>query len=130
MVSESFRSKREIRAKSGLATAEMRVVMLRIVEQASRISPEVVPTLFVDDLSVEVAGGRKFVHQQLVDFTEVACQAIEKDGMEVSKTKSVRTASDYKLGKETKRLQPYLIKMVSIGYSLKKMQLLEGSLTE
>ena len=99
VVSEVFKAKRGITAGSGLATAEMRIVMIRIVDQASQIAPAVVPTLFVDDLSVEAAGGCKFVEKAIVTFKQSACQAIGRDCMEVSKTKSVCTASDNKLGR-------------------------------
>ena len=42
---------RGIVAGSGLATSEMRVVMINIVEQALVTHPSVTPTVFVDDLS-------------------------------------------------------------------------------
>ena len=67
-VSTPFQAKRGITAGSGLATAEMRVVMIRIVDKASQIGPVVVPTLFVDDLSAEAAGGEKFVLDNAVKF--------------------------------------------------------------
>ncbi len=41
----------------------------------------VTPTLFVDDLSVEVAGGCKFVIDNVVKSTSSVCNAIENDGM-------------------------------------------------
>ena len=100
VVSEAFKTQRGITAGSGLATAEMRTVMIRIVDQAGEIAPTFVPTLFVDDLSVEVAGGSNSVKDKMVRFTKAACQVIERDGMEVSKTKSVCIASDNKPGKE------------------------------
>ena len=123
VVSEYFKANRGITAGSGLATAEMRVVMLRIVEQASRLAPEVVPTLFVDELSAEISGGRKFVHQKLVSFTQAACLAIERDGMEVSRTKSICTASEVKHGKEiVDELKVFDIKfqqhVISLGAAL------------
>ena len=44
---------RGITAGSGLATTEMRLIMLRKVERALTLHRTVVPTLFVDDLSAE-----------------------------------------------------------------------------
>ena len=73
--------------------------MVRVVDQASRRSPEVVPTLFVYDLSVGASGGNRSVQDKIASFTNAACKAIEADGMEVSRTKSVCTASDTKLGR-------------------------------
>ena len=47
---------RGIVAGSGLATIEMRLVMVDIVDAALTMHPDVEPTLFVDDLSAEVVG--------------------------------------------------------------------------
>ena len=65
-ISQTMRAKRGITAGSGLATAEMRIVMVRIVDQASRLSPEDVPILFVDDLSAEASGEFEFVKNKIV----------------------------------------------------------------
>ena len=92
-VSHTFKAQMGNIAGSGLATAEMRVVMIRIVDQASKLAPQVVPALFVDDLSVEASGGYNFVQEQLLSFTKAACWAIQADVMEISRTKSVCTAS-------------------------------------
>ena len=123
VVSGTFKAKRGITAGSGLATAEMRVVMTRIVDNASRIAPRVVPTLFVDDLSVEAAGGNKFVEDEIVRFTMMVCEAIEEDGMEISRTKSACTASCNKLGKNIVELLnkfgiKYRMRVISLGAAL------------
>ena len=47
---------RGIVAGSGLATTEMRIVMIDIVDAALTQHPSVTPTLFVDDLSSEKEG--------------------------------------------------------------------------
>ena len=75
-ISERIQPVRGITAGSGLATTEMRLVMMRIVEKAWKIAPNVVPTLFVDDLSVEIAGSPKFVVRNIVAFTKSACSSI------------------------------------------------------
>jgi hypothetical protein len=59
---------RGITAGSGLATTEMRIVMLRKVERALMAYPSVVPTLFVDDLSAECTGPDKLIMSELVPF--------------------------------------------------------------
>ena len=119
VVSTPFKARRGITAGSGLATAEMRLVMIRIVDRASQISPMVVPTLFVDDLSAEVAGGQKFVQTNVVQFTRQVCSDIERDGMEVSRTKSICTASSDTVGKEVAaELSMYGIKYASKVMSL------------
>ena len=89
---------RGITAGSGLATTEMRVLMLRIVDGAWRSFPLVVPTLFVDDLSAEASGGPATVLQQLSGFTLQVCDAMTADMLEVSAKKSCCTASSAKIG--------------------------------
>ena len=54
---------RGIVAGSGLATTEMRLVMVDIVDAALTVHPDVEPTLFVDDLSVETDGDDYFLHR-------------------------------------------------------------------
>ena len=43
-----------ITAGSGFATAEMRLVMVRVIDRALTLFPTITPTLFVDDLAAEV----------------------------------------------------------------------------
>ena len=47
---------RGIVAGSGNATSEMRLVMIDIVDSVMKHHPTVIPTLFVDDLSIELTG--------------------------------------------------------------------------
>ena len=83
----------------------------------------VIPTLFVDDLSAETAGGNNFVMIEIVKFTKVVCDEIESKGMEISRTKSVCTASCNKLGKDiAEELSVFGIKykkkVISLGAAL------------
>ena len=94
---------RGITAGSGLATTEMRILLINIVDSACKLYPAVTPTLFVDDLSAEVAGTFAFVMKQLVPFVLCVCDSMTKDLLEVSKAKSVCTASDEKLGRALER---------------------------
>lgn len=48
-------------AGSELATSEMRLVMIDIVDSALQVHPTVVPKLFVDDLSAEVDGSDDYI---------------------------------------------------------------------
>ena len=59
---------RGITVGSGLATTEMRLIMLRKVERALTLHRTVVPTLFVDDLSAECTGPDKVILSELVPF--------------------------------------------------------------
>ena len=45
-----------LRAGSSLATTEMRIAMIRIVDATTKLTITVMPTLFVDDLSAEMMG--------------------------------------------------------------------------
>ena len=58
-VSAIVEAMRGITAGSGLATTEMRLAMIRIVDRTAISHPAGALTLFVDDLGIEVAGGPK-----------------------------------------------------------------------
>ena len=122
---------RGIVAGSGLATTEMRIVMIDIVDAALIVHPSIVPTLFVDDLSAEHEGDEEhgdhdWIVCQLGGFTEAVIQRIHDNGMEVSQTKSVVSASNGKLAAALMaRLDKYGIK-----YNLKVKSLGSGWLRE
>ena len=91
---------RGITAGSGLATTEMRLCMLRIVEKALKLHRTVVPTLFVDDLSAECTGPDHVILEELVPFINGVAADIEGVGMELSRKKSICTANSDTLGKQ------------------------------
>jgi hypothetical protein len=99
-ISDPIRATRGITAGSGLATTEMRLVMVNIVDQATRAYPSVTPTLFVDDLSAESVAPEGHIKQHLIGFVRMVCGRIASDGMEASATKSVCAASSVRLGQE------------------------------
>ena len=74
--------------------------MINIVDQALKAYLSVIPTLFVDDLSAESVAGERHIRCNLVGFVNMVCDRIKADGMEVSATKSVSTASGEGLGQE------------------------------
>ena len=90
--------RRSLAAGGGLATSEMRLALISIVDRALNVAPQACPTLYVDDLSVEVVGGDNFVLDQLVNFTKSCCSDIIDSQQAVSDTKSYCTASTPKLG--------------------------------
>ena len=98
-VSKPICPKRSLAAGGGFATTEMRLVMIHLVDTALAAAPYVNPTLYVDDLSVDVAGGVEFVFDNLVRFTLAFCRAIRDNLMEVSASKSQCMASSPKLGR-------------------------------
>lgn len=78
----------------------MRILLLRIVDAAYRLCPAVAPTLFVDDLSAEAAGTKRFVVRNLVPFVGYVCDRMQEDLLEISKRKSICSGSTDALGKE------------------------------
>ena len=98
VLSKSVWAYRGITAGSGFATTEMRVIMLRVVDRACKLYPMVGPTLFVDDLAADVTAPTKLVVQQLGGFIETVASFIEASEQELSKTKSLLTASTKKIG--------------------------------
>lgn len=100
-VSECVVATRGITAGSGTATTEMRLAMIDIVvDQALDAFPAIDPTLYVDDLSAEVAGHDDFVKANLVGFLKSVCVGIKAAGGGVSATKSVCLASKPSLAAE------------------------------
>ena len=114
---------RGITAGSGLATTEMRILLMHIVDSACRLYPAATPTLFVDDLSIEVAGTFTYIRKHLVPFVLYVCDRMTDDLLEVSKAKSVCTASSEELGHTLERdLRRYGIRFMrrvkSLGVGL------------
>ena len=70
------------------------------MDRAINAAPQACPTLYIDDLSVEVVGGNQFVLRQLVAFTLYFCNAVRQALMMISSTKSYCTASSAQFGDE------------------------------
>ena len=115
--------RRSLTAGGGFATTEMRLVMINIIDQALAVAPAATPTLYVDDLTVEASGSSQFVLRQLLAFTLAFCDAITANHMEVSRPKSLCTASSGDLGLKLQHgLRRYGIqfrwRVTSLGSSL------------
>ena len=67
--------------------------MISIVDAALLVHPTVEPSLLVDDLAEELEGEADEVATQIAGFTSIVVTLITRDGMEVSSTKSVISAS-------------------------------------
>ena len=74
---------RGITAGSGLATTEMRLCMLRIIERALLARPLVAPTLFVEDVSAECTSPDRVIVKELGGFVEKVAQQIVDAGIEL-----------------------------------------------
>lgn len=86
-----------ITAGSGSACTEMRLCMIRIVDRARAVCPMVTPTLFVGDLSAEMVAPDIKIIEQMGVFIRIVAEGIKGGGMELSKTKSVCSASTKQL---------------------------------
>ena len=100
VVSKDVMAKRGITGGSGFATAEMRVILIRVSDKACKLYPMVVPTVFVDDLAAGVTARAKQMVQQLGGFIETVAEFVGGTGQELSKIKSLVTATITKIGEE------------------------------
>ena len=100
VVSQCMVAFRGITAGSGFATTEMRVILIRIIDRALLVHPMVNPTLFVDDLAADMTAPHKHIVERLGGFIEMVADFIHDTGQELSKKKSVCTASTKELGDE------------------------------
>lgn len=104
VVSKTVQAYRGITAGSGTATSEMRLVMIRIIVRAKEAHPAVAPSCFVDDLSAEMTGPDDHVLKEFAGFLKHVAGSFLEAEMELSKTKSVCTASSESLGKKLEAL--------------------------
>ena len=81
-------------AGSGAATAEVRLLMADVIDKAYAVFPSIEPTVFVDDVSAEMAAyDSTAVERQLAGFLQSVCSRLTADGLEISASKSVVSAS-------------------------------------
>ena len=86
---------------SGTATTEMRLIMTNVIDAAFKVFPTVTPTAFVDDVGAETADADEgTVISNLTGFLRSVCSRLTADGLEISPTKSVVTASVAKWGEK------------------------------
>jgi hypothetical protein len=88
-----------ITAGSGLATTEMRIIIINPIDEMHRAHPLVVPTAFVDDVSVEHSGTARTVISVLAAATTHLCDRFRADELEVSSSKSICTAATEATGR-------------------------------
>ncbi len=91
---------RGITAGSALATSEMRLFLINVLDRAVALYPMTKVTAYVDDVSSEVAATRRLILRDLPDATAYICTRLRQNGAEVSTTKSFCTASTDSLGRE------------------------------
>ena len=110
VVSRELLAIRGITAGSGLATTELRVLMIHVVDVACTAHPTVTPSLYVDDLSAEATGPAAHVARQIAGFVLQVCDALTANRLQLSDKKSICTASSESVGADIqKRLAKYRI---------------------
>jgi hypothetical protein len=72
--------------------------MIRMVDRARQLYRTITPTLFVDDMTAEQTGPHAHIQSDLGGFIEHVVEAMEANGMQLNRTKSVFTASTDCLG--------------------------------
>ena len=80
---------RGITAGSGMATTELRIVLIRLVDAAMVSYPLVVFTVYVDDISAEMTGPEKHIVKELGDCVLEVGRGLEANRQELLKTKCV-----------------------------------------
>ncbi len=89
---------RGVTAGSAHATSEMRLLVIHIVDTAIRSYPLTRFTVYVDDISAEIAATRRLVMQNIGAATACVCRLLQQNGAEISSTKSFCTASTDAIG--------------------------------
>ncbi len=97
--SRVVRAARGITAGSVWATTELRVLLVRAMDRATRLYPRAALTLYVDDASTEASGTTATVVRDVIGITTEVCKGFEGVGLSVSNTKNQCTASDHELGR-------------------------------
>ena len=79
VVSKCLVAIRGITAGSGLATTEMRLVLVRAVDRQLNLHPQVNPTLVVDDLAADMIAPGKHIVKELGGFHTMHCRLQRTD---------------------------------------------------
>ena len=80
VVSKTILAWRGITAGSIFATTEMRVILIRVMDAATKAFPRVNPVLFVDELAAEMMGPPKHIVRQLGGFIRKIADFIKDTG--------------------------------------------------
>ncbi len=96
-------AERGITAGSGLATFELRMLLIRMLDNVARKHPNVGLTICVDDSTFECTGTSRAVVQAITAAGTAMCDGFIALGLTVSKTKSVVLASSAALATEAAR---------------------------
>ena len=125
VVSYTLVAWRGITAGSGFATTEMRLILIRCIDAALILYPQVTPTLFVDDLAADMTAPTKHLMGKLGGFIEYVAKFIGETQQELSKVKSFCSASCREVGEKLCRrwavsgiIIKYVNKVKALGVGL------------
>ena len=91
---------RGLAAGSAHATRELRALMIGVFDEVWRVVPSSMPTVYVDDGTLECVGTHKSVVMATIIATRVACEGLEGVGMILSRTKNKVLATRKRVGME------------------------------
>ncbi len=83
-----------------MATTEMRLMLIHTLDLVLVAHPAVHITAYVDDVATEMASTRRLLRASLASATAFICDRLVGDGLEISSTKSVCSASKDSIGRE------------------------------
>ncbi len=92
-------AERGIAAGSGLATTELRVLLLRLLDRVKRKCPQVRLSAYVDDLTADSTGSATTAPQAVVEAGRLLCEGVVGLGLKLSVGKCKVLASSTAAGK-------------------------------
>ena len=91
-------AERGITAGSGLATSELRVLLLRLLDRISAACPDVTFSIYVDDVTAEATGTPRTIAAALTSAGNLLCDGLVELRLTLSTGKCLCTASAASLG--------------------------------
>ncbi len=101
--SSVIEAERGIAAGSGLATTELRVLLIRLLDRVRRIHPDVRLSAYVDDLTADAAGTTRTAPQRVAEAGRELCEGIIGLGLRLSIGKCKVLASSAAAGQQAAR---------------------------
>ncbi len=106
-------AERGIAAGSGLATTELRVLLIRLLDRVRERCPAVKLSAYVDDLTADASGTQQTAPQMIVDAGGMLCRGIIALGLKLSIGKCKVLASSASAGRQaTEGLSEWRVRLV------------------
>ncbi len=105
-------AERGIAAGSGLATTELRVLLIRLLDRVRERYPAVKLSAYVDDLTADASGTQRTAPQMIVDAGSMLCRGIVALGLKLSIGKCKVLATSASAGRQaTEGLGEWKVKL-------------------